>query len=116
MGDFGSKYSKSRPTKDRGNDTANKNKYNINQYNNAIINHALYEIIPQKINKVNKIAECNLLHNIINPLKRTKILNIRYSPILHGWMNTIKGRGRFKNFLILLESGFSSTIIIRRIV
>ena len=32
--------------------------------------------------EVNKIAEWNLLHDIINPTKRTKKLNIHYSPIL----------------------------------
>ena len=49
-------------------------------------------------NEVNKIAECNLLHDIINPYKRTKILNIHYSPILHGCVNTRKGRLEFKMF------------------
>ena len=33
--------------------------------------------------QVNKIGECNLLHDIINPLKHTKILKIYYSPIIH---------------------------------
>ena len=49
-------------------------------------------------NEVNNIAECNLLHDIINPPKHAKILNIHYSPILHGWMNTRKGRAKFKDF------------------
>ena len=48
--------------------------------------------------KVNKIAECNLLHNIISPPKRTKILNIHYYPIIHVYMNNRKGRAKFKNF------------------
>ena len=39
-------------------------------------------------NEVNKIGECNILHYIINPSKRTKNLNIQYYPILHGCMNT----------------------------
>ena len=34
--------------------------------------------------EVNKIAECNLLHDIINPPKHTKNLNSHYSPIIHG--------------------------------
>ena len=41
-------------------------------------------------NEVNKIAECNLLHDIISPHKRTKNLNSRYSLIIHGCMNTEK--------------------------
>ena len=49
-------------------------------------------------NKVNKIYECNLIHDIINPPKRTRILNIDYSPILHEFMNTRKGREKFNNF------------------
>ena len=38
-------------------------------------------------NRVNDIAECNLLHDILNPSKRTKNRNSHYSPILHGYMN-----------------------------
>ena len=60
--------------------------------------------------KVNKIAECNLIHDIINPPKRAKNLNINYSPILHGCINTRKGRAKIKNFQIILDSGFRSTI------
>ena len=46
--------------------------------------------------EVNKISECNLLHDITNPNKRTKILNIHYSPILHVYMNARKGMIRAK--------------------
>ena len=45
---------------------------------------------------MNKIAECNLINDIINPPQRTKNLNNHKSPILHGCMNTQKGRERFK--------------------
>ena len=62
-------------------------------------------------NKVNKIYECNLLQDMINNSKQTKTLNIHYSPILHVCMNTQKGRSELKNFLILLNSGYSYTII-----
>ena len=48
--------------------------------------------------EVNKIAEFNLLHDIISLPKRTKSLNIHYSPILHGCMNTREGKARFKKF------------------
>ena len=39
-------------------------------------------------NEVNKIPECNLLHDIINTSKHTKNLNSHYYTILHGCMNT----------------------------
>ena len=78
---------------------------NRHQENNTIVN-----------NEVNKIAECNLPHDIINPPKPTKNLNRHYSTILHGCMNTQKGRAKFKNFRILLDSGHSSTIVIRSII
>ena len=66
--------------------------------------------------EVNKISECNLLHAIINPLRRTKKINIHYYPILHGCMNNIKCKARFNKFRILLESYFSSTIVMVRII
>ena len=47
-------------------------------------------------NKVKDIAECNLLHDIINTPKRAKHLNSHYYPILHVCMNTIKGEANFK--------------------
>ena len=62
--------------------------------------------------EVNKIAECNLLHAIINPYKVTKNLKSYHSPILRGYMNTRRGRAKFKDFQILLDVGFSSTIVI----
>ena len=62
--------------------------------------------------KVNNIPEYNLLHDILNPPKRTKKLNSHYSPIIHGCMNTWNCKEKFKNFLILLNSGCSSTIAI----
>ena len=49
-------------------------------------------------NEVNKIAQSNLLHNIINPYKCTEKFNIHYSPILHVRMNTQKGKYKFNNF------------------
>ena len=53
----------------------------------------------------NKIAECNLLHIIINPPKLTKNLNSHYSHILHECMNTIEGKGKFKKFSSYLKVG-----------
>ena len=67
-------------------------------------------------NEVKNIDEWNLLHDIINNLKRTKKLNSHYSPILHGCMNTRKGKAKFKKFRILLDNGCSSTIVMGRLV
>ena len=62
-------------------------------------------------NEVNNIAECNLLHDIINPPKRAKHFNRYYLPILYRFMNTRKGKAKFKIFRIILESGCISMII-----
>ena len=51
-------------------------------------------------NKVNKKAECNLLHDIPNSSKHTKYINNYYSNILHGFMNTQKGSANFTDFII----------------
>ena len=67
-------------------------------------------------NEVNNIYEYNLLHDISNPPKRAKYTTSHYSPILHGRINTRKGRANFKNFRIILDSGCSYTIVIRRLV
>ena len=61
-------------------------------------------------------SECNLLHDIINPPKRAKKLNRHYFPILHGCMNTRKGKVKIKKIRILLEIGFISTIVMGRLV
>ena len=65
--------------------------------------------------EVNKIAECNLLHDIISTTKCPKILNRHYSPILHECMDTRHGRAKFKNFRILLDSGCNSMIVMGRL-
>ena len=46
-------------------------------------------------NKLNNIAEWNLLHDIFKLPKCTITLNSQYSPILHGCMNTRKGKAKF---------------------
>ena len=61
-------------------------------------------------NRVNKWSEFNLIHDILNPPKRTKHLTSHYSTILQVCMNIRKGKARFKNFRILLDSGSSSTL------
>ena len=40
--------------------------------------------------KVKNIAECNLIHDIINPPKRANNINIHDSPNLHGCINVRK--------------------------
>ena len=65
-------------------------------------------------NKVNKLAECNLLHEILNPPKRTENLNSHYYPIIQGCTSIKKGKAKSKKFLILLGSGLSSTILMGR--
>ena len=63
-------------------------------------------------NKANNIAECNPLHDILNPSKRTKNRNRNYSLIIHVCMNTSRGGYKFNNFRILLDSEFSSIELI----
>ena len=53
--------------------------------------------------------ECNVLSNILNPMRRAK--NCHYSPTLQGCMNTHSGRAKFICFSILLDSGSSSKIV-----
>ena len=67
-------------------------------------------------NEVYNISKCNLLQEILNLYKITKNTNRHYSPILNVRMNTRKGREKFKNFQILLDSGCSSTILMIRIM
>ena len=67
-------------------------------------------------NKVNHIDKFNLLHDILNPSKHTKYINSHYSPILHGCVNTRKGKSKFNNFRILLYIVCSFTIFIRSMI
>ena len=64
-------------------------------------------------NEVNNIAEYNLIHDILDLHKCTKI---QYSPILHGFITTRKGIAKFNYFRILLDSRCSSTVVIVRLV
>ena len=66
--------------------------------------------------EVKNICECNVIHDIVNLPKRAKNLDSHYSPILHRCMNTRRGKAKFKNFCILLESGCSSMIVMGRLV
>ena len=64
-------------------------------------------------NELNNIGECNLLHDRINHYKRTKYINIHYSPNLHGYINTLRGRLKFNIFRNLLYIRCSSMVLIR---
>ena len=65
--------------------------------------------------EVNKTSEYNLIHDIINNPKHAKNLNSHYYPIIHVCMNNRRGEAKFKNFQILLDSGFRYTILMGRI-
>ena len=57
LGDFGSKYVKSRPTKDRLHDPVPRNKFNIQKQNNDIVNSAMYEIMLRGNQKLGAAKE-----------------------------------------------------------
>ena len=57
LGDFGSKYAKTRHTNNRGHNHKNINEYTRQQYNNTIVNSAVDEIILQENNKVSAGTE-----------------------------------------------------------
>ena len=86
------------------------------EYKNSYVIEKWDKLIHIHDNEVNSIAECNLLHDIINPPKRAKNINSHYSHILHGCMNNRKESAKFKNFQILLYRGCSSTIVMRKLV
>ena len=67
-------------------------------------------------NKVNKISDCNLLYDIINPSKYNKLFNIQYSLFLHGCMNPLKCIEKFNSFCIVLDSGCGSMIPNTRLI
>ena len=86
MGDFGSKYVKIRPIKDRRHDTTNINKFNRQKDKNAIVNHAVDEILLWENNKVGTETEAheyiesefndNDIHHIYNTSLNHKKENI----------------------------------------
>ena len=59
LGDFGSKYYKSRRTKDHGQETTNMNKLNRNQQNNAMVHNTFDDIILQDNNKLSAEDEAH---------------------------------------------------------
>ena len=55
--------------------------------------------MENKINNNKSLThDCNVLSNILNPIKRTKSKNSHYSPILQGCMSTHSGRAKFRFF------------------
>ena len=57
-----------------------------------MIQTSLNNMKHKQDNEVNNITEFNLLHDIINYSKHNENINSQYSPILHGCMNTRKGK------------------------
>ena len=57
LGDFSSKYAKTRHANNLGHNPANRNKYTRQKYNNTIVNSAVDEIILQENNKVSAGTE-----------------------------------------------------------
>ena len=66
-------------------------------------------------NKINNISEWNLLHDIPNPLKHTRNINSHYFTIMCGCMNMRRGGEKYKTFWILFDSGFSYSVVTRRL-
>ena len=46
-------------------------------------------------NKGNKIPECTLLHDVLNPSKQSKVLISHYFPIIHRCTNIRMGKAKF---------------------
>ena len=55
------------------------------------------------IKKANKLYLGHLLHDIINPPKQRKKLNIHYNSILQGYMNIRQSKLKFNNVCILFR-------------
>ena len=49
-------------------------------------------------NDVNSISQCNTLHDILNPSNGVNNTNSSYSAILNGFMNTRRGKVKYKAF------------------
>ena len=84
-----------------------KNMYDINSLNDMNNIHD---------NKVNIIVEFNLLHDILNTSEHTQNIKSHHFPILHGYMNTCRGRAKFQKFRIFLDNGCISKIIMRTLI
>ena len=74
LGDIGYKYSKSRHTKDCGQEPAKMMKFNINPENNAIFKNAVYDFILQENNKLS--AEYEAHENIDYDIDKDDIYEI----------------------------------------
>ena len=73
-------------------------------------------MMPMHNDKVNKISEFNLLHDIINPPKHNRNLHRHYYPIGYGCIHTREGREKLKNSRVILDSECSCTIVMGRLV
>ena len=57
LGDFGAKYAKFEPTKDRENHPIPRNKFNRKQENNDSVNNSVDEILLNETHKVSDVRE-----------------------------------------------------------
>ena len=86
---------------------------NFNVWQNSVIRRELKNIYGMhNNNEVNDILELNLLDYILNPSNCEKFTNSFYYLILNVCINMCRCKVLFKNFEILLDSGFSSIIVI----
>ena len=74
LGDFGSKYSKCRPTKDCGNNNVQRGKFKRQQENNIIVNSAVDEILLHENQKLS--AEKGEHENIESDFEESKLYQI----------------------------------------
>ena len=74
LGDFGYKCPTIRPTKDRGHDPININKFNRQKQNNAIVESAVDKILLQEKNKV--IAKEKSYENIGSDFYENELYHI----------------------------------------
>ena len=71
-----------------------------------------YDIYNINDDGVNNISEYDLINNnILNCSKTVKSTNFHYCAILHGCMNTCRGKLKYKNNWILLYSRCSYNIV-----
>ena len=59
LGDFGAKYAKGKPAKDRGNHTTPGRKFHRQQENNVIVNNAVDEIILYETKRLSDVREAS---------------------------------------------------------
>ena len=67
---------------------------------------------PKIRNDIIYITVWNLLNDMLNLTKHEKNKSSHLSLILHGWIKNRKGKEFLKQLWVLLDSGYSFTIIV----